>query len=286
MTEYWMMKRLQASFPEARSRLRRWKGTVQLILAPRLECRTENLRPFSEEARLDQHFGSREIESVFIESTRVIDGFGIPDGTGGVNPGDRRAIFYLIAALQPRSVLEVGTHIGASTLFIAAALDAFQRSHGLEARLTTVDIEDVNSPASRPWLRFGSTRSPREMLESINCAGFVRFVTNSASRFALECGEKFDFIFLDGDHTARTVYQEVPMALSLLNPNGVVLLHDYFPDLSPLWSGAPVIPGPYLATEKLRREGARIRVLPLGSLPWATKRDSRTTSLALLLRDD
>src|SRR5213592_4763710 len=38
---------------------------------------------------------------------------------GGVNPGDRRALFYLVTALRPQAVLEVGTHIGASTLCIA-----------------------------------------------------------------------------------------------------------------------------------------------------------------------
>lgn len=41
---------------------------------------------------------------------------------GGVNPGDRRAIYHLIRSLKPRSVLEIGTHIGVSTLYIALAL--------------------------------------------------------------------------------------------------------------------------------------------------------------------
>jgi hypothetical protein len=36
----------------------------------------------------------------------------IPDGTGGVNPGDRRAIFYLVHHLRARRVLEIGTHVG------------------------------------------------------------------------------------------------------------------------------------------------------------------------------
>jgi predicted O-methyltransferase YrrM len=44
-----------------------------------------------------------------------------PDGTGGVNPGDRRAIYALIRKLEPRRVLEVGTHVAASTASIALA---------------------------------------------------------------------------------------------------------------------------------------------------------------------
>ena len=47
----------------------------------------------------------------------------IEDGkTGGVNPGDRRALFYLVRAFRPARMLEIGTHVGASTLHIVAAL--------------------------------------------------------------------------------------------------------------------------------------------------------------------
>ncbi len=81
-----------------------------------------------------------------------------------------------------------------------------------------------------------------------------------------------------------TVYQEIPAALSMLNPNGVIFLHDYFPELRPLWSDIPMIPGPFLATKRLEREGAKLVVLPLGTSPWPTKEQSNATSLALLLR--
>ena len=62
----------------------------------------------------------------------------IEDGkTGGVNPGDRRLLYQLTRRLKPRNVLEIGTHVGASTMHIAAAKP---RS------ITTVDIVDVNAP--------------------------------------------------------------------------------------------------------------------------------------------
>jgi hypothetical protein len=64
----------------------------------------------------------------------------------------------------------------------------------------------------------------------------------------------------------------------------VILLHDYFPDLKPLWSNGRVIPGPWLAIERLKREGAPLTVKPFGALPWPTKLNSNNTSLALLLR--
>jgi len=64
----------------------------------------------------------------------------------------------------------------------------------------------------------------------------------------------------------------------------MILLHDYFPEMKPLWSDGSVFPGPFLAVNRLVKEGADLVALPLGSLPWPTKLQSNVTSLALLLR--
>jgi len=229
-------------------------------------------------------FQSESIHDSWNQVKGKIEAFDVPDFTGGVNPGDRRAIFYLIRHFQPRSVLEIGTHIGASTINIASALD-LNRSNGSDAPfLKTVDIKDVNSASEKPWLEFGAKKSPLEMIQSLGYEEYVEFVTDSSFDYFEKNQETFDFIFLDGDHSAKTVYREVPIALKRLNKNGLILLHDYFPDGLPLWSNKSVIPGPYLATERHIREGADITVIPLGDLPWATKLDSNKTSLALLLK--
>jgi predicted O-methyltransferase YrrM len=215
-----------------------------------------------------------------------ISEFDIPDGTGGVNPGDRRAIYYLLKTLKPFSVLEIGTHIGASTLHIAAALASNSGdSDTREPYLASVDIADVNNPVSKPWLRHGMKYSPIEMLKRMNLDNFVDFVQSPSLEYFSSCERKFDFIFLDGSHSAKSVYLEIPAALNLLNKGGVILLHDYFLGLKPLWSNGVVIPGPYLATERLKSEGANLEVMPLGELPWPTKLQSNVTSLALLLNN-
>ena len=115
---------------------------------------------------------------------------------------------------------------------------------------------------------------------------FIEFITDTSLDYFARCDNKFDFIFLDGDHAANTVYKEVPAALTLLNEGGMILLHDYFPNLKPLWSNGSVIPGPFLATEYLKVQGANIVVMPLGLLPWPTKVQSNITSLALLFRNE
>ncbi|MGH9195489.1 MAG: class I SAM-dependent methyltransferase, partial [Acidimicrobiia bacterium] len=205
--------------------------------------------------------------------------------TGGVNPGDRRAVWHLIKGLGVMSVLEIGTHVGASTLYIAAALRSMAaRNSSVNPNLVTVDIEDVNSDVSGSWKKYALATSPRDMIRSIGCGDFVSFATQTSLEFLGACTDTFDLVFLDGDHSATTVYREIPLALKVLKKDGVLLLHDYFPQNRPLWAGGSFVAGPYIATDRLRREGVPLEVVPLGDLPWRTKEGSRTTSLALVTR--
>lgn len=258
---------------------------MELSREGRQPCRTETLGVMSQRD-LTEIFNRDATREQWLRAEAVLKQvFPVEDlTTWGVNPGDRRALWYLINALKPASVLEVGTHVGASTLHIASALQSLSNGQPVSGRrMVTVDIEDVNAP-NGAWNRFGVAMPPRETIRSIGCDGLVQFVTSPSVPFLERCSEKFDFIFLDGDHAAATVYNELPRSLRLLNPGGVVLLHDYFPGNRQLWRGGRVIPGPYVAVQRLRKEGAALDVLPLGSLPWATKLGSNTTSLALVVR--
>jgi predicted O-methyltransferase YrrM len=204
----------------------------------------------------------------------------------GVNLGDRRAIYYLIRALKCQRILEIGSNVGASTLSIAAALKRTMASDGdVECGMVTVDIVDVNEAADAPWKFAKLTGSPKNNLAAIGMASRVVFETKTSLSYFDNCQDKFDFIFLDGDHAATTVYQEIPKALSKLRKNGTILLHDYFPGHRPLWNGGQFFPGPSLAYERLRQEGARLKVLPLNHLPWPTKLGTNITSLAIISSD-
>jgi predicted O-methyltransferase YrrM len=208
-------------------------------------------------------------------------------GSGAVNPGDRRALYYVARALRSSSILEVGTHVGASTSMLALALRRLHASGSdVRSRLLTVDIVDVNDPVPGAWRRIGCSHSPADVMRTIGCQDLVTFVTSPSILFLRNCKERFDLIFLDGDHSASTVYQEVPAALQLLNPNGVILLHDYFPNLHPLWSDGAVVLGPELAIGRLRAENVPIVAKAFGGLPWATKLESTVSSLALLCRSE
>jgi predicted O-methyltransferase YrrM len=263
---------------------RRWRGDGDFRSAPTLVCDTSALAQGVTADTIELALHSQEADEEWRGIARLSAAMHITDAAGGVNPGDRRAIYYLVRHFKPCSVLEIGTHIGASTLHIATALRAAQRANpSVTAKLTTVDIVDVNDPDTQPWLQHGSASSPLDMARQARVDDLISFVNGASLDYLAASDERFDFIFLDGDHAARTVYEEVPAALRALRPEGLILLHDYFPRLGPLWSNRAVIAGPWLATERLRAEGAAFEVLPLGELPWPTKLGSRTTSLALLV---
>jgi hypothetical protein len=79
-------------------KIRREAGELESV--PSLGCKAESLRS-AEEVNLEEIFSSREIEAAWEALTPELREFAIPDGTGGVNPGDRRAIFYLVSYFEP-----------------------------------------------------------------------------------------------------------------------------------------------------------------------------------------
>ena len=92
-----------------------------------LDCDLKNLKSI-DDVCLNEMFSSHEIGMEWPDIENKLEMLGSTDGTDGVNPGDRRAIYYLISYWKPSSVLEIGTHIGASTLSIASTLFVSQIS--------------------------------------------------------------------------------------------------------------------------------------------------------------
>ncbi|MEA5620674.1 class I SAM-dependent methyltransferase [Cronbergia sp. UHCC 0137] len=260
------------------------KSTSSLIEISALKtakCEVQNLRRFSSQwlnsVFLDAQANAEwEVDKVYLNALKM------PEMTGGVNPGDQRAMYYLVRTLKPTSILEIGTHIGSSTTAMALAAKR-NLSDGISTTITTVDINNVNDPKLKPWLNFSSPASPAKLIEQIDCSELVRFETNSSVNF-LNKQQSFDLIFLDGDHSASAVYTEIPLALQRLNQDGIIVLHDFFPGGQPLWPGQTPLLGPFLALERFSREDALFQVIPMGELPWPTKLGSCVTSLAILAK--
>jgi len=256
------------------------KDRFNLATLSSLSFRPANLRVLTL-GILAETFADKVIASAWEKDHAIIkEFFGDDDTMGGVNPGDRRALYYLVMTLKPKTILEVGTHIGASTLYIASALKRI----GEGGQVTSVDILDVNDPLKGAWKHLGLLRSPRDFAEQLQCADRITFHAVNSLDFMRTTKQNYDLIFLDGDHRAGTVYQEVSSALQLLNTGGVLLLHDYYPGAKPLFPDGGMTAGPFYALNRVKKESPAIKILALGSLPWPTKQGTTITSLAIITR--
>ena len=57
--------------------------------------------------------------------------------------------------------------------------------------------------------------------------------------------------FIDGSHKKENVMKDIINSLSRLEKDGLILLHDYYPNGQPLFENKPAITGPYLAVKEL-----------------------------------
>jgi predicted O-methyltransferase YrrM len=257
--------------------------SARLAKVPSVPCDAAPLGALTE-SELQAVFSSDQFKARWEQDRPELNAMPFPERSWGINPGDRRALHYLVQAFKPRLVLEIGTHIGCSTMSMALALRGQGQPQQTAAELHTVDICDMNDPVAQLWLAHGAPCSPAHLCERARCNGIVNFHASDSVAYLQTCQLSFDLIFLDGVHFADQVYREIPLALARLNAGGFIVLHDYFPALKPLWPDGSLIPGPYLAVQRLQNEGAKLTALPLGSLPWPTKQCCNLTSLAVLVR--
>lgn len=115
---------------------------------------------------------------------------------------------YWLRGFAPRNVMEIGT-VGA-TFFLLSRLATGKK--------VAVDVRDMrpkihNFMFGHDWCFFrGDSHSP-QMRQDI----------------AAYC-DRFDLIFIDGDHRYEGVKQDFELYKSLLSERGVILLHDVDPD--------------------------------------------------------
>ena len=149
-----------------------------------------------------------------------------------ISPEQGRFMALLIKLIGARTVLEIGTFTGYSTLVMAEALPA-------DGRLVSCDVsEEWTGIAQHYWAEAG-------LAERID----LRIGPASDSLAALRReGEdgRFDVCFIDADKPSYPHYYEA--ALILLRPGGLMMIDNA------LWSGAVADPARTdEATESLRR---------------------------------
>ena len=155
----------------------------------------------------------------------VIDREGRAEGLPLVYPDTGALLHTLARACGARRILEIGTAIGYSTLWMASALPA-------DGALITMEYDTAR--ASRA----------RDHFAAAGVADRVSVIVGDATRFLHKVAGPFDFIFQDSD---KQLYEPMlDRLIELLRPGGLLVADNI------LWNGE-VIPG-YVANKKYSEE--------------------------------
>jgi predicted O-methyltransferase YrrM len=138
----------------------------------------------------------------------------------------------ILERLRPSRVLEIGSYEGRSTSFL---IDACSRFGPLQ--LTSVDTWAGSVDLAAPRMAGVERRFDHNVALAISqAAAPVRFTkykersTIALARFIADGVQPFDFIYVDGSHTAPDVLTDAVLAFQLLRVGGVMVFDDY------LWS--------------------------------------------------
>jgi len=135
---------------------------------------------------------------------------GRAEGVPIVSPATGRLLRVLVAAMAPKRVVEIGTAIGFSTLWMASALPP-------GGRIDTIDPDRSRTDRARKyWLRAGVTDR-------------VRVVNEPALRVLPRLASGIEFAFIDAVKTEYSAYLDA--LLPKMAPGGMLAVDNV------LWSG-------------------------------------------------
>ena len=155
----------------------------------------------------------------------VIDREGRAEGLPLVYPDTGALLHTLARSCGARRILEIGTAIGYSTLWMATALPA-------DGALITMEYDA------------GRAARARDHFAAAGVADRVSVIVGDATRFLHKVGGPFDLIFQDSD---KKLYEPMlDRLIELLRPGGLLIADKI------LWNGE-VIPG-YVANKKYSEE--------------------------------
>ena len=155
----------------------------------------------------------------------VIDREGRAEGLPLVYPDTGALLHTLARASGARRILEIGTAIGYSTLWLATALPA-------DGTLVTMEYDA------------GRVARARDHFAAAGYADRISVIAGDAMRFLHKVGGPFDVIFQDSD---KKLYEPMlDRLIELLRPGGLLIADNI------LWNGE-VIPG-YVANRKYSDE--------------------------------
>lgn len=148
---------------------------------------------------------------------------------GWLFPNEAELFWDCLASISdvPGDVMEIGSWVGRSTILLAAGCEALAPGRRLHV---VDDWQFGNQPTLYPYLT--ARRELRaefdENLAAWNDLLVVHEGTfQAAAPMLTQIHGGFSLVFHDAGHTADDFQRDLPLIYSLLNPGGVLLVHDY-----------------------------------------------------------
>lgn len=143
---------------------------------------------------------------------------------GGVSYQEFALLAALVRWARPRKVLEIGTFYGWTTHNFALQLDS-------NTEVVTVDLPDgvIGRLEQDGW-------NERYIPTSIITPIFLQYQTqdrirrvraDTADLTVRELGDGFEFIFIDGAHSAVYIENDTRLALEVAAEQAIIIWHDY-----------------------------------------------------------
>ncbi len=151
-----------------------------------------------------------------------------------LSPSAGRLLFRLAHLLKPRYLIELGTNVGVSTVYLHGA----NRS----AELHTVEGNPPTAEMAHHSFRMAGTS---EALH-VHTGTFDHHLPK-----LLESLPRLDFLFLDGDHRHQPTVQYVRQSLPKLHGNSVVVIGDihWSTDMEAAWRELQALPAVRLSVD-------------------------------------
>ncbi len=201
-----------------------------------------NILPYGLVVLLKRRSAGRKYSSEFLQRNYVSD----------LTEREKWALLSYLLQLQKQQgsiqYLEVGTYAGGTIRFL--------KDHTQSVCFTGIDLFEDFVPAAdntHLWTNYS-----REQVQQALCDGRVSLLKGDSVKVLAELGlnnKKFDFIFIDGNHTYQATRNDFIHAIKLLNRNGYIAFHNCSPGFSTedQWY-VQADGGPWLLTQELRQK--------------------------------
>ena len=149
---------------------------------------------------------------------------------GNVNLAELAVLNALCRTFRPKSIMEIGTFDGRTTLNLSLNSDA--ELYTLDLPSTSKTALDIDGGDKKYFLKPSTEIGARFCLPPHNLLPCVKRIKqlygDSASFDFSQWYGKIDFVFVDGAHTYEYTKNDSDIALKLLNPKGgIIVWHDY-----------------------------------------------------------